>query len=255
MLAGKVAIVTGAAGGQGAEAARVFVEEGAKVVLTDFNAELGRQTAAELGKDALFVKHDVTSEADWATALNAAADKFGTVDVLVNNAGILVLEPLDESSVSTLDRILAVNVRGAYLGLLAVTPVMKANGGSIINISSLAGYQGQANATAYSASKWAVRGMTKSAALELGRYGIRVNSIHPGMIATPMTVPQGAEAPFGDFPLAALNRVGTPADTAQLVAFLASDRSSYITGAEVLIDGGMGAGISAQLSDILNSLG
>lgn len=249
-LAGKVAIITGAAGGQGAAEAKLFVERGAKVLITDFNDELGEKTAAELGENALFAHHDVSSEEDWAAVVEKAIEAFGTIDILVNNAGILKMAPIEEIDAAGFDRIMAVNVRGAFLGIKAVLPTLKTKGGSIVNISSLAGMQGQPYATAYSASKYAVRGLTKSAALELGRYGIRVNSVHPGTIATPMTMAnlRDLDAPF---PLAAMNRIGTPADIAPLVAFLASDESTYISGEEHVVDGGSLAGQSAQFMDAM----
>jgi 3alpha(or 20beta)-hydroxysteroid dehydrogenase len=253
-LQGKVAIITGAAGGQGAVEARLFIEQGAQVMLTDFNAQVGEQTAADLGERARFIRHDVSSESDWAAVVDATMAAFGRIDILVNNAGILVLETLDVASAATLDRLYRVNQLGPYLGMIAVVPHLKAGGGgSIVNISSLAGLQGQVGATAYSATKWAVRGMTKSAALELGMYGIRVNSVHPGTIQTPMVaafMPENvAELPY---PLAAMNRIGQAGDIAPLVAFLASDAAGYITGAELAADGGSSAGNSAMLSAILN---
>jgi 3alpha(or 20beta)-hydroxysteroid dehydrogenase len=255
-LHNKVAIITGAAGGQGAAEARLFIEQGAQVMLTDFNAELGRRTAADLGQRARFTQHDVSSESDWAAVIDATLAEFGRLDILVNNAGILVLESLEESSAATMDRLYRVNQLGPYLGMIAVVPHLKAaGGGSIVNISSLAGLQGQVGATAYSGTKWAVRGMTKSAALELGVYGIRVNSVHPGTILTPMTagfMPDNAATQ--PYPLAALNRLGQVGDIAPLVAFLASDAAGYITGSEFAADGGSAAGNSAVLAGILNSL-
>lgn len=253
-LAGKVAIISGAAGGQGAAEAKLFIDRGARVVLTDFNVELGQQTAAALGENARFVAHDVSQAADWERVVATAVAEFGRIDILVNNAGILAMDSLENTTEATLNRLMSVNVTGAFLGMKAVLPHLKAaGGGSIVNISSLAGITGQVGATAYSASKWAVRGMTKSAALELGVFGIRVNSVHPGTIATPMTaafMTSGAEAPE-HFPFAALDRVGTAEDVAPMVAFLASDDASYITGSEFLVDGGSAAGDSAVLNGIL----
>ncbi|KWR70332.1 3-alpha-hydroxysteroid dehydrogenase [Arthrobacter sp. W1] len=252
-LNGKVAIVTGAAGGQGAADARLLVERGAKVVLTDFNAELGEETAAALGENAIFVKHDVSSEEDWAKVIETTIATFGQINALVNNAGILKMEPLESSSAQTINKLLAVNVRSVYLGMMAVVPALKkAGGGSIVNISSLAGMSGQANAVAYSGSKWAVRGMTKSAALELGQYGIRVNSVHPGTIATPMTAGMLRAPIDAAFPLAAMNRVGTPDDIAPAVAFLISDESTYISGADLVIDGASAVGQSSQFTAMMS---
>lgn len=245
-----VAIITGGAGGQGAAEARLFLERGASVVITDFNAEAGEQLASELGERASFVTHDVSKADDWAAVVAHTLALHGRIDVLVNNAGILRMLPLSEETVEGLDRIFSVNVRGVFLGLQAVTPTMRKQGsGSIINISSLAGIQGQANATAYSASKFAVRGLTRSAALELGAAGIRVNSVHPGTILTPMIGDLGAAA--DNFPFAALGRAGKPEEVATLVAFLASDDASYITGGEYVVDGGSAAGDPTQLSDAL----
>lgn len=253
-LQDKVVIVTGAAGGQGAAEAKLLVERGASVVLTDFNAELGEKTTADLGERAVFVRQDVTSEEDWKRVIETTVGTFGHVDALVNNAGILIMEPLESSTVGTLDKLLAVNVRSVYLGMMAVIPELKKNGGgSIVNISSLAGMNGQANAVAYSGSKWAVRGMSKSAALELGQFGIRVNSVHPGAIATPMTEASLGAAADAPFPLAALNRVGRPGDIAPAVAFLISDESSYISGAELVIDGASAVSQSAQFTEMMSN--
>lgn len=253
-LSGKVAIITGAASGQGAEEAKLFVAEGAKVVMTDVQQEAGEQLAAELGPHAVFVKHDVTNEADWAAVVAAAVEHFGGVDVLVNNAGILAMPSIEDTTPELFDKIMAVNVRGAFLGIKAVLPLMKSKGaGSIINISSAAGMSGQINALAYTSSKWALRGMTKSAALDLGLFGIRVNSIHPGTIATPMTAASGV-ALGRPLPLAALNRAADPAEVATGVLFLASDESSYMTGSEMVIDGGMGCGHTPQIYGMMAAL-
>lgn len=249
-LQDSVAIITGGAGGQGAAEARLFLERGAYVVITDFDAETGERVAAELGDRASFVAHDVSQADDWARVVEHTLSTHGRIDVLVNNAGILRMLPLSEETVEGLDRILSVNVRGVFLGLQAVAPAMHEQGsGSIINISSLAGIQGQANATAYSASKFAVRGLTRSAALELGPFGIRVNSVHPGTIQTPMIGDLGAAA--DNFPFAALGRAGKAEEVAPLVAFLASDEASYITGGEYLVDGGSAAGDPVQLNAAL----
>ncbi|GAA1596484.1 glucose 1-dehydrogenase [Leucobacter chromiireducens] len=245
-----VAIITGGAGGQGAAEAELFLARGASVVITDFAVEAGEALAARLGERASFVPHDVTKPEDWARVIDHTLERHGRIDTLVNNAGILRMLPLSEETVDALDRILAVNVRGVFLGMQAVTPSMREQGsGSIINISSLAGIQGQANATAYSASKFAVRGLTRSAALELGPHGIRVNSVHPGTILTPMIGDLGAAADH--FPFAALGRAGKPEEVATLVAFLASADASYLTGGEYLVDGGSAAGDPVQLNEAL----
>lgn len=245
-----VSIITGGAGGQGAAEAELFLARGASVVITDFAVEAGEALAARLGERASFVPHDVTKPEDWARVIDHTLERHGRIDTLVNNAGILRMLPLSEETVDALDRILAVNVRGVFLGMQAVTPSMREQGsGSIINISSLAGIQGQANATAYSASKFAVRGLTRSAALELGPHGIRVNSVHPGTILTPMIGDLGAAADH--FPFAALGRAGKPEEVATLVAFLASADASYLTGGEYLVDGGSAAGDPVQLNEAL----
>lgn len=245
-----VAIITGGAGGQGAAEARLFLERGASVVITDFNTAAGEALAAELGERASFVTHDVSQADDWAKVVEHTLATHGRIDTLVNNAGILRMLPLSEETVEGLDRILSVNVRGVFLGIQAVAPTMREQGaGSIINISSLAGVQGQANATAYSASKFAVRGLTRSAALELGPFGIRVNSVHPGTILTAMIGDLGAAADH--FPFAALGRAGKAEEVATLVAFLASSDASYISGGEYLVDGGSAAGDPIQLNEAL----
>ena len=242
-LTGKVAIVTGAARGQGEAEARLFAALGAKVVLTDLLVADGQQVAESIGAAARFVRHDVGNETDWRTAVDTAVREFGRVDVLVNNAAICKVVPLAEQDTAGFEQMLRVNLIGAFLGMQAVTkPMQAAGGGSIVNISSQAGVQGLAGYTAYGASKWGLRGMSKVAAIELGPLGIRVNTVYPGMIDTPMIAHLEVERGPGGHPGAPLTRVGTPEEVAEVVAFLASDASSYITGADLTVDGGASAG-------------
>ncbi|WP_067692100.1 SDR family NAD(P)-dependent oxidoreductase [Nocardia jejuensis] len=240
-LNGKVALITGAARGQGAAEARLFVERGAKVIITDVLEAEGKELAESLGEAAIFVRHDVTDTESWDAAVAAGISAFGRLDVLVNNAAIYLMKPLVETSSEELERILKVNLLGAFNGIKAVLPAMTAaGGGSIVNISSQAGLEGLMNHSAYGSSKWGLRGLSKIAALELGPSQIRVNSVHPGPIATPM-VPYLTTGP-GSFPTLPLERSGLPEEVAELVAFLASDAAAYITGAEVTVDGGLAAG-------------
>lgn len=242
-LSGKVAIITGAARGQGAAEARLFAELGARVVLTDLLAEEGERVAESIGAAARFVRHDVGNEIDWRTVVDTAMHEFGRVDALVNNAAVCKVVPLAEQDTAGFEQMLRVNLIGAFLGMQAVTEPMKAaGGGSIVNISSQAGVQGLAGYTAYGASKWGLRGMSKVAAIELGPLGIRVNTVYPGMIDTPMIAHLAVERGLGGHPGAPLTRVGTPEEVADVVAFLASDASSYITGADLTVDGGASAG-------------
>lgn len=239
-LENKVIIVTGGARGMGATHVRKLADEGAKVVITDLLEEDGMQLANELGDKALFVKQDVSSPDDWKTVIEKTEETFGPVNVLVNNAGIDVPEQaLEEYSEDTYDKVIQVNQKSVFLGMKYVVPSMKkAGGGSIVNISSLAGIVAAYKKIAYTASKFAVRGMTKAAALELGDYGIRVNSIHPGFIRTPMTEHLINDELVQAFPL---RKAGEPEEVSHLVVYLASDESTYSTGAEFIIDGGMAA--------------
>lgn len=242
-LTGKVAIVTGAAQGQGEAEARLLAALGAQVVLADVLAEQGAEVAASIGAAARFVRHDVGNESDWRATVETALGEFGRVDVLVNNAAICVNQPLTEQSADGFERMVRVNLIGAFLGIQAVVePMRSVGGGSIVNISSQAGLQGLSGYSAYGASKWGLRGLSKVAAIELGPLGIRVNSIYPGMIDTPMIAHLSVERGLGGHPGAPLTRVGTPEEVADVVAFLASDASSYITGAELAVDGGASAG-------------
>jgi 3alpha(or 20beta)-hydroxysteroid dehydrogenase len=240
-LAGKVALISGGARGQGEAEARLFVAEGAKVVIGDVLESEGKAVADDLGDDALFVPLDVTDEDAWVAAVAAAEEAFGPVTVLVNNAGILGFERVDKIKRTDFDRIMQVNVTGVLLGMKAVVPSMrKAGGGSIVNISSTSGLQGLPYLGAYSASKWAVRGLTKTAAIDLGHFGIRVNSIHPGGIETPMIAGTDPEAPY--YKRLPVGRIGSSQEAAHAVLFLASDDASYTTGAELAVDGGATCG-------------
>jgi len=240
-LEGKVAIITGGARGQGAAEGRLFAAEGARVVLADVLDDEGRATAEAIGDAARYVHLDVTDEAQWQGAVEAAEAAFGPVTVLVNNAGILHFQALDRTTLEDFDRVLRVNVHGVFLGMKAVTPSMvRAGGGSIVNISSTAGLQGLPRFGAYVASKWAVRGLTKTAAIDLGVKGIRVNSVHPGGIDTPMIAGTSGDAPF--YKRLPVPRMGSADEAARAVLFLASDDASYISGAELAVDGGATCG-------------
>lgn len=240
-LAGKVAIVTGGAMGQGAEIVRQFVAEGAQVVVADIAKEQGQALADELGDSAHFAAHDVSDAASWEAVVEDTHQRFGPVSVLANNAGILRFGDIERMPAEEVEQLWRINQLGCFLGMQAVTRTMrKAGGGSIINASSVEGLAGMAGCTAYAATKWAIRGMTKCAAMELGPKGIRVNSVHPGMIDTPMTRVHGGDAAmeFGASRVP-LRRVGHPEDIAPLYVFLASDESAYINGAEISVDGGV----------------
>ena len=231
----KVAIITGGAQGMGAADARMLVAEGAKVVIADILDEPGQALADELGDAGRYVHLDVSDEEQWQAAVDAAVTAFGKVNVLVNNAGIVQVAPLKSLDVDKWNRVLAVNLTGAMLGIKAVLGPMKdAGGGSIINVSSIEGMRGASWVHSYVASKWGLRGLTKSAALELAPDNIRVNSLHPGFIRTPMT------KHFPDDMVGTpLGRPGKPEEVATFVVFLASDESSFSTGSEFVVDGGL----------------
>ena len=245
-LDGKVAIISGAARGQGEAQARLFAAEGASVVLGDVLHDHGERVAAEIGESARYHRLDVTDADDWDAAVDLAVGEFGHLDVLVNNAGILLAHPLEDHPLDDYVKIVQVNQVGCFLGMRAVVRAMRAaGGGSIVNTSSVAGLIGSHGLIAYSASKWAIRGMTKVAAIELGADGIRVNSIHPGGIDTPMVrrpdqTDRDLDAGFAHLPLA---RVGRPHEVAYMALFLASDESGYSTGSEFVLDGGSTAGL------------
>lgn len=240
-LEGKVALISGGARGQGEAEARRFVAEGAKVVIGDILEAEGKAVADSLGDDVVFVALDVTDEDSWAAAVATAEERFGPVTVLINNAGILSFGLLDRVKREEYERLLQVNLVGVLLGMQAVVPSMvKAGGGSIVNISSTSGLQGLPFVGAYGSTKWAVRGISKSAAIDFGHRGIRVNSVHPGGIDTPMVAGTSGEAPY--YKRLPVSRMGTSDEVANAVLFLASDEASYVTGAELAVDGGATCG-------------
>ena len=239
-LAGKIAIVTGGARGQGASHARAMVGEGAKVVLTDLRAELGEQLAAKLGDAAKFIQHDVSKPEDWERVIATTEAAFGPVSVLVNNAGIAVIKPFDDMTFEEYQHVISINQSSVFLGMKAVIPSMRrASGGSIVNISSIAASRSVPGSMAYSAAKSAVLGMTRVAALEFVKDNIRVNAILPGLTWTPMI------SDVDDDTVAKLNegvpmkRMATAAEVSNLVLYLASDESSYSTGSNFVVDGGV----------------
>lgn len=238
-LAGRVALVTGGARGIGAAYVRALHVAGARVVVADLLEDEGRALVDELGDRTMFVPLDVTDETQWAQAVDAAVAAFGSLDVLVNNAGIANAAPIEHLTTEKWNAVIAVNLTGTFFGCRAVVPVMKQQGrGSIINISSVEGMRGSPGLHGYTAAKFGVRGLAASLAVELGPFGIRVNSVHPGFINTSMTSridPAHLDIPLG--------RPGEPEDLAGTIVFLASDASSFTSGAEFVVDGGMIAGI------------
>jgi 3alpha(or 20beta)-hydroxysteroid dehydrogenase len=238
-LDGKVALITGASRGQGEAEARAFVRNGARVLITDILEPEGNALAAELGERARFTRLDVTSEADWAAAVELAMQAFGRLDILVNNAGTIFSRSIEETTLEMYSSVIDINQVGTFLGMRSVVaPMRAAGGGAIVNISSTCAHKGVPGYVAYTASKFAVRGMTKVAALEFAQYGIRVNSIDPGLIDTNMT--RDLPAGFVDavLPGIPMRRLGTVREIADMVLFLASDASSYCTGSAFVIDGG-----------------
>lgn len=236
---GKVVLISGGARGQGAAEARALVAEGAKVVIGDILHQDGEALAATLGPAACFVRHDVSSEADWQKAIEAAVELGGALHGLINNAGIYIPRSLMETDAELFDRHVRINQLGCFLGMRAVVPAMEqSGGGSIVNISSTAGLRGTPHAFAYGATKWALRGMTKSAAADLAMQGIRVNSVHPGPIDTEMLKVRTPEENARRIQLVPMQRMGTVEEVTRLVLFLLSDESEYITGAEISVDGG-----------------
>jgi 3alpha(or 20beta)-hydroxysteroid dehydrogenase len=242
-LSGKIALITGAAGGQGAAAARRFTEEDARVVVADVRDDEGKALADELG--AHYLHLDVSEEDGWTAAVAEVTEVYGAPNVLLNNAGILHFSRLQDTTLADYQRVIQINQVGTFLGMRAVVPGMvAAGGGSIINVSSIEGLRAAPLLTAYTASKFAIRGMTKVVALELAGKGVRVNSVHPGMIETGM-LPTALGGQEVDLTFAGkkvpLRRVGQPEEVANLTVFLASDESSYCTGAEFVVDGGVTA--------------
>ena len=241
-LDGKVAIVTGASRGQGEAEARLFAAEGAKVIVSDVLVDAGQAVADSLGDAAVFFRQDVSREDDWEAVMNLATERFGGLDILVNNAGILHNATIGRHTLADYERVVAVNQVGVFLGIrAAIEPMRARGGGSIVNISSGAGLRATKYSFAYAATKYAVTGMTACAALELARDHIRVNSIHPGVIDTPMVASDDPTATDRIVRATPLRRVGEPEEIARVALFLASDESSYMTGAHVPVDGGVTA--------------
>jgi 3alpha(or 20beta)-hydroxysteroid dehydrogenase len=241
-LEGKVAVVTGGARGMGGATSRLFAQEGAKVVIADVLDEAGGALAREIGGNAQFIHLDVTSEDEWRALIDKTEKSFGPIDALVNNAGVLLFKTLQETSKAEFDRVVGINLGGAFLGTKLVGAQMIARGrGSIVNISSTDGMKGANGLGAYCASKWGIRGLTRVAAMEYGHKGVRVNSVHPGGIDTAMGNPyaEPKESVNKRYAFVPLQRVGEPEEVARTSLFLASDESSYLCGSEIAVDGGM----------------
>jgi cyclopentanol dehydrogenase len=244
-LAGKVALISGAARGQGAAEARLFAREGASVVLGDVRVEQGEQVAREIveaGGKAVFTRLDVSREDDWTRAVELAEGTFGKLDVLVNNAAIIGLEGIMDTTLELWNRVIGVNQTGTFLGMRAAIPAMRrAGGGSIVNISSVLATMGSGNSASYTASKGAVSALTRTVSVELATEGIRVNAVHPGGVETPMAAEclgDDVEARRALVAAHPLGRIGEPEEIATGVLFLASDDASFVTGASLVIDGG-----------------
>jgi 3alpha(or 20beta)-hydroxysteroid dehydrogenase len=241
---GRVALISGGARGMGAEHARVLADEGAAVVIADVLDDEGAAVAEAIGDQATYVHLDVTDEHSWSRAVQATVERYGSLSVLVNNAGIVNGNLIHQYEVAEWRAILDVNLTGTFLGIRAsVTAMTASGGGSIVNVSSVEGFRGSPGLHGYTATKFAVRGLSKSAALELAPQNIRVNSIHPGFIRTPMTA--GIPEDFLSIPL---GRGADPAEVSAMVLFLASDESSYCTGSEFVVDGGLLSGVPHRTS-------
>ncbi|MER5254822.1 glucose 1-dehydrogenase [Streptomyces sp. NPDC002855] len=239
-LEGKAVLITGAGRGQGAAEARLFAEAGARVVVTDVREEEGREVAKSLDGQGLFVRHDVTDAESWASAVAAGVAAFGRLDALVNNAALWRTAPVEDETYENFETLIRVNLLGPFLGIQAVLPALReVGGGSIVNVSSTAGLVGIRGHAAYGSTKFGLRGLTRSSALDLAGYGVRVNSVHPGAIDTPMISAASAGRDWSHLPL---GRMGRPEEVGELILFLASEASSYITGAEFAVDGGSTAG-------------
>ena len=239
MLIGKVALVTGGARGMGEAESRLFVEHGAQVIIGDILHSQGQSLANSLGESSTYLRLDVTDEANWSSVMAHIEERFGGLDILVNNAGILKAKAIEETSLKEYMEVVNVNQVGTFLGMRSAIPLLKKRaGGSIVNISSADALMGSNGLVSYAASKWAVRGMTKVAARELGQHGVRVNSIHPGGITTPM-IGDTDDWNHDTRKQIPLYRAGAPEEVADMVLFLASDQSSYTTGGEFSIDGGL----------------
>ncbi len=244
-LEGKVALISGGARGLGESNARAMIAQGAKVVLGDILDVEGEALAKELGDDAVYLHLDVTDRAQWAAAVDTALKTFGKLNVLVNNAGIVNFAPIGEFTPEQWDNVIAINLTGVFNGINAAVDALKAAApSSIINISSTAGLQGYTALPGYNAAKFGVRGLTKSVALDLGTSNVRCNSVHPGAVATPMTAGLNLDQKH-----VAQRRIGRPEELSHLVVYLASDESSFSTGAEFVADGGETAGLAPGAMD------
>ncbi|GLV23433.1 3-alpha-hydroxysteroid dehydrogenase [Sphingobium sp. TomMM35A] len=244
-LQDKVAIVTGGARGMGEATVRLFAREGAKVVIADVLEAEGQALAADIGDAAMFQRLDVSDEGSWTALVDAVIARHGRIDALVNNAAVVAFGPITALSVEDIDRVLGINVKGTMLGMKHVGAKMcAARRGAIVNISSVDGLRGVNSVSLYSSSKWAVRGFTKSAAMEFGHQGVRVNSVHPGGVNTAMGNPQSLEGDAKNYGYerVPLQRIGEPEEIAAASLFLCSDEASYICGAELAVDGGWAAG-------------